>query len=425
MARIPAQRGTPALLPVIVFFAFLDNFAQFPILAPLAVSLGADALLAGIIVGAYSLTNLLGNLVVGRILDRRGTAGPLLVSVVLTACILAAYAVVASAGGLLALRLAHGATAAAIVPAVFVMAAAHSTAEGETLGRMSALGAAIGLAAVVAPPVAGVAASRAGFAAVYLLLAGLFVAMALLVWWRLLSVRPGGLVAGTQSAPPQIARLTGQPGEELVAEGSAGTLRAALRTARGRALPLVWAGAAALVFAVGSLALLLPLELAAQVGEAASRRAGILLGLFAFAAMVLMGALARVRRALSPQALLGLGGCGLLVMASALGGLVFAGMAAGRPLMVLLGLGFGLAFPTLASSVALRSSPETRGRGYALFYAAFSAGALLGPVSAGLVARSAAQLAFGYLPAMGLAGAAGALCLVFATKERWVRVTAR
>ena len=57
-STIPAAR-------LVVFATFLDLFVQFPVVAPFARTLGAAPALVGLIVGVYSLTNLLGNLAAG------------------------------------------------------------------------------------------------------------------------------------------------------------------------------------------------------------------------------------------------------------------------------------------------------------------------------------------------------------------------
>ena len=49
---------------LVIAVAFLDLFIQFPVVAPYARSIGASASLVGLIVGIYSATNLVGNLLV-------------------------------------------------------------------------------------------------------------------------------------------------------------------------------------------------------------------------------------------------------------------------------------------------------------------------------------------------------------------------
>ena len=59
---------------LVVLAVFLDLFVQFPTIAPFAEGLGASAALVGIIVAAYSVTNLFGNL--GRGIRTRQVGPP-------------------------------------------------------------------------------------------------------------------------------------------------------------------------------------------------------------------------------------------------------------------------------------------------------------------------------------------------------------
>lgn len=406
--------GLPkAMLGFVLLVAFLDNFGQFPVLAPLAHSLGAGPFLAGLILGAYSLSNLVGNLLVGPVLDRRGPAGPLALSLLATAAVLSGYAFAASPERLLALRLFHGLVAAAIVPAVFVMATGRtrrSGGKGSALGRTGALGAVIGVAAMAGPPGAGVLARVGGFPLVYLSLAVLFAVAALLVGTR-----------SRRQVAPATPRLRADPPSRLPPdEGGAGDvgparpIRSVVTTAAATGLLETWAGAAALVFGVGSVALLLPLSLAEATAEAAALEAGKLLALFSLAATCVMGIVARLRGEAPPEIAMSIGGIGLLGMAVSLGGLAspIAGFPFALPgFLVLLGIGFGLAFPALSAGVALRSHPHARGRAYGVFYACFSAGAFLGPSVAGVAGTVGTDLGAGYLPAVVVTGAVGIAAL--------------
>lgn len=55
------------LVYAIIFFSFMDLFAQLPIISTFATSLGASTFLAGIAVGMYSLSNTGGNLFAGML----------------------------------------------------------------------------------------------------------------------------------------------------------------------------------------------------------------------------------------------------------------------------------------------------------------------------------------------------------------------
>lgn len=428
----PAAGARFLLLPALVLVAFLDNFAQLPVLAPLAVSLGAGTVLAGVIVGAYSLSNLVGNVVAGPVLDRRGPMLPLVAGLAATSVVLAGYAVAATPGALLGVRILHGATAATIVPAVFMMAGQGPA--GGMVGRMGALGAMIGLAAMVGPPVSGIVASRSGIPTLYMGLSAIFAtgaATAALVGWRNGTGRPRGRGGAGGEGPGQGAQedredarggsrregqvndRTGDPAAVVGPTSTkAATLAALAASGRHSGLLHHWLGGAALVFAVSALSLLLPLALSAREGERAMLVAGRLLGVFSVAATAVMLAQARLRRHLAPSTLALLGGGGLLAMAVALGGLALAGPPSGvgaALFLALLGLGYGTTFPSLAAGVALRAPSGASGRAQALFYAFFSGGAFLGPILAGFASRTTPGA--GYLPALLVTAAVGSLLL--------------
>lgn len=56
-----------------MFVAIFDLHAQYPILSPFAVSLGAAPSFIGLILGVYSITHLPGNLIAGYGVDRFGS----------------------------------------------------------------------------------------------------------------------------------------------------------------------------------------------------------------------------------------------------------------------------------------------------------------------------------------------------------------
>src|SRR5690606_27586761 len=75
----------------IVLFAFLDLFTQLPVMSTYAISLGASAMLAGLIVGMYSLTNTFGNILAGIFTDRIGAGKILIVGLLMTSLSLLSY----------------------------------------------------------------------------------------------------------------------------------------------------------------------------------------------------------------------------------------------------------------------------------------------------------------------------------------------
>ena len=64
---------TAVWLYLFLFVAFFDLHAQYPMLTPFAVSLGAAPSFIGLVMGMYSLTHLPGNLIAGIAVDRYGS----------------------------------------------------------------------------------------------------------------------------------------------------------------------------------------------------------------------------------------------------------------------------------------------------------------------------------------------------------------
>src|SRR5690625_4916580 len=88
-------------LALLLFMGFFDNFTQIPMISPYAVSLGASAVMAGWIVGIYSLTNMVGNIGAGVILDRMGRRVPLAIGLAWAGLGLWLYGAVGTPWGLL------------------------------------------------------------------------------------------------------------------------------------------------------------------------------------------------------------------------------------------------------------------------------------------------------------------------------------
>lgn len=342
----------------ITFLAFFDTFAFLPTVGPRAEALGADPVLVGAIIGAYSLTNLAMNPVAGVLIDRFGRRRLLRIGLALVVLAILVYPLAATPGQLLVLRLAHGLGGGIVVPAVFTLVADLTSTDrrGRAMGRT---GAAIGTAAIVGPPVAGVVQQAAGFAGV-----ALVVAAALTVGLALaLTAIPES--APARSADPAPLAPATEPAPEFV------DLRR-----------LVRAGLAvfAFTFALGGLTGFLPFRVA-DLGGAPSVTGG-LLGLFAVvAAGLMLSPLAdQARHASAATPLVG----GLVLVATAMGVLA---VAPSIPTVALacavFGTGYALVFPTAATEASDVGSDRRRGRAFGIFHAAFSLGFVVGPPAAG------------------------------------------
>lgn len=341
----------------VVLVGFFDNFSQFPIVAPYARALGATPSLIGLTVAVYSLTNLLGNLGAGFMLDRLGRKRLLVAGLGWAGLAVLAYAAAQTPAQLVAVRAFHGLAAAVLAPAAFTLLGDLLPAKqrGRAMGLNGAL---IALAAMVAPAFSGVMRDRFGFEGVFLAVGSILLATCVVAHF---------LIADTYRPAPS-------------ERASAGVYLALFRRP---GLSLAFLAAAALTFGLGTLVTHLPIHLS-DLGHGGTQT-GLAFSSFALVAMFVMAA---------PMALpggawgrLGPLGWGLLAIGTALALLPLrAEMAALAVLMALYGLGFGLVFPAANALVADCTEPRERGTAFGLFYAFYSVGVIVGAMSAGFLA---------------------------------------
>lgn len=353
---------------VAVFLAFLDNFAILPLIAPRAAELGADPLGVGLAVAAYSLTNLVLNLVGGSLADRFGRRGILLISLAISPLCIAAYGLATSLPLFLLARVVHGAAGGALTAALFALLADLSPVgeRGRTIGRA---GAVIGISAVVGPAAAGIGARELGTGPV-------FVAIALIVGLGLLAVR--GSIPETLTVRPRT--------DEVLAPGA---WRRLLTDPR---LRVGYVGIFGLVAAVGIVTGFLrdglearQVEAGMDAARAARYAVGAQGGLFSVfglvAVIVMLTPLARRVDRHGPlrSTLAGTAALMASTMVLAASGAIEVDAIG----MVLYGLGYGLIFPATAGIVAIAARPAERGRAYGLLNFSFDAGISSGPIVAG------------------------------------------
>jgi len=344
---------------MVVLAAFFDLFMQFPVMAPHARDLGASATLVGVIVAAYSVTNLFGNLGAGFILDRWGRRRPMIIGLAVTALAVVSYAFVRSPEQLLAVRAIHGIGAAALTPGAFAIIGDRAATEQR--GRAMALaGALIAIPAVIGPPAAGILRDAWGANAVFLADAAFMVATLIV------------FVTTT--------RETWRPSDSRSSAGSAEPPPVLWRS---RLLWSAYASQFAITVGVGVLVTHLPLVLENQ-GETAAR-SGISFAVYALVSMLVMaspvgGASDRIGRFI--PLLVGLVGvaAGLAVVGLSAG---YGGIVIG---MAVFGLGYGLVFPAATALVAEATGARRRGTVFGVFYAVYSLGVAVGAAGSGRLA---------------------------------------
>ena len=327
-------------------------------MAPHARNLGASAALVGIVVAAYSITNLFGNLGAGFVLDRWGRRGPIVLGLAITALAVLSYAFVQSPEQLLVARAIHGIGAAALTPGAFSIIGdwVASDQRGRAMGLAGAM---IAIPAMIGPPAAGILRDAWGANSVFFLDA------------VMLAITLIAFAAVTRRLPYKAARRDAQ---DAAGEGA---------TPSGRLMLSANVTLFAVTVGVGVLVVHLPLVLESQ-GESAAR-SGYSFAVFALVAILVMaspvgGASDRLGRIV--PLLVGLVGvaAGLAVLGVSEGyGLVAAGMA-------VFGLGYGLVFPAATAMVTESAGSARRGMAFGVFYAVYSLGVAVGSAGSGRLA---------------------------------------
>lgn len=378
-----AQRYKPQpfkqiwLLYGAIFFTFLDLFAQLPVMSTFALSLGASTMVAGLVVGMYSFTNMFGNMTSGIFTDRLGAKRITIVGLSLTALSLAAYQWIDSETTLLLLRAVHGFVAGLITPAAFTLVA-NQTAR-QTQGSQSALtGAFVGIAAILGPAYSGIVATRTSvpFVLGTVALIGAIVAISLLFL--------------------RVASNKQQAKEQEIFKWNGGVLRAFM-------------AAFLLMMSQGALAYLLPIRIELLGYE--SRLSGTLMSMFGIVAVLLFVLPTRYlfdrvqAKWLMVAGLACIGVSQVLISMTTSQALLYAVLA-------LYGVGFALLFPAMNRMLVEATTTRTRGRAYGYFYAFFSLGTVTG--SSGLALLPLSLSAQFYVIAIVLIGAS---LVIAATRE--------
>jgi len=345
---------------LVVFAAFFDLFVQFPTIAPYAESLGASAALVGVIVAAYSFTNLFGNLGAGYVLDRWGRRTPMLLGMAITVIAVFSYSLVQTPEQMMAARAVHGIGAAVLAPGAFSIIGDRTAADrwGHAMGITGAL---IAVAALIGPPAAGILRDIWG-ANVVFYVDSAFIVITLIAF--LIIARDGSPSVSDGESDPHDA--TG--GDDA---------------RRNPALWSAYAAAFAITVGIGALVTHLPLMLEEQ-GETAAR-SGYSFGIYALVAMLVMAS--PISRAGDRYGRFGpmmLGLVGIAIGLALLGVLEgYGGVVAG---MAVFGLGYGLVFPAATALVASATGADRRGMAFGVFYAVYSFGVVVGASGSGRLA---------------------------------------
>ncbi|MDP4098415.1 MFS transporter [Paenibacillus sp. P96] len=181
---------TALWLYLFLFIAFFDLHAQYPMLTPYAVSLGAAPTFIGWMMGIYSLTHLPGNLLAGPGVDRHGSRRYIMLSLTAAGLILIIQAFIKSPWELLVLRGLSGFVLAFLSPACLTLLARlsdHPVTQGK---YMSGHGVIHTSASVISPAAGAFIVASFGFRTTFGSLGLLLIATGIMAYFTLPKTRP-------------------------------------------------------------------------------------------------------------------------------------------------------------------------------------------------------------------------------------------
>ncbi|MBD2845681.1 MFS transporter [Paenibacillus sp. IB182496] len=345
---------TAIWLYLFLFVAFFDLHAQYPILTPFALSLGAAPSFIGLMMGIYSITHLPGNLIAGYSVDRFGSRLFIVLSLLLAGIILLVQSHVTNPWELLVLRSISGFVLAFLSPACMALLANLSHNPLKQGKLMAGNGLVHTLASVISPAAGALLVARIGFTEAFNALGWILVFTALCAFFFIRNA--------PRSSPPSHAEHSAKPSPEPEEPPTA--------------IPwLIYLLPIAMSCAQGILSFELPLM---AVTADAMMTTGLLFSVVSLGALVTLSMLFLNRYSPFARSLWG---------AVALA-LTYFMLAVDSPipfavLLLLLGMAKGIIFPALSSLLIELSGGKRYGRTFSLLSIAFSIGAFLGPMLAG------------------------------------------
>ena len=348
----PQSRGVLPIISVVTFIGFLDTTLLIPVIALYASTLGASVGIIGLIIGLYSITNTLANVLFGRLIDRVGYKFPLIAGLIGDALSMFLYSVCRLPIHLALVRALHGTSGGLVGPATMSVFADYSDGTGK--GRaMSFYGMSLATATLVGFGLSGIFVSRLGYQALFVFGAGMLMIGAVI---SLLLPR-----AVTKSSVPT----------KTAHDGGLKKVKDLLKR---KGLIVGYCSIFAQYFTFGGVVTLLPLYVRGLGMEAF--HVGMLLVTFAIMFIIIQfpsGALSDKIGRLVPTAIgLSLGIVSLVILPSVA---IFPLLAAA---MALYGIAYGILFPSISALIADHTIPEERGLATGIFHALLTAGVAIG-----------------------------------------------
>jgi MFS family permease len=375
---------TAVWLYFFLFVAFFDLHAQYPMLTPFAVSLGAAPSFIGLVMGMYSLTHLPGNLLAGYGVDRFGSR--LFISASLTGAgiLLLLQARVTDPWQLLYIRSVSGFVLAFLSPACMALLARLARNHIHQGKLMAGNGLVHTIASVVSPAAGAWLAAYIGFSASFTVLGWV------LLVTGLTSVgfirEPAKLPALSETGPAPAGRF-GHSHDAAAPSEFPDSVPA------GSKFPwIVFILPIALSCSQGILSFELPLRAGSGTDV---MKTGLLFSVVSLGALATLGLLFLHRYLPYSRTVVG-----LLLLAGS-----YYALASGwpAPLVIVLfaiGMAKGIIFPAMTSFLLQLSGTARYGRTFSLLSISLSIGSFIGPVAAGALRETISPFFLSFLALM-------------------------
>lgn len=352
---------TAVWLYLFLFIAFFDLHAQYPMLTPFAVSMGAAPSFIGLVMGMYSLTHLPGNLIAGFAVDRYGSRLFIAASLTGAGILLLFQSRVTDPWQLLYIRSFSGFVLAFLSPACMSLLARLAKDHIHQGKLMAGNGLVHTIASVVSPAAGAWLAATIGFSNSFAILGWILLLTGIISLW---------FVSEPARTPEEIAATKKKPVIVSPAESKQ-------EPAPSRFPWSIFALPIGLASAQGILSFELPLR---GSGNEAIMTTGILFSIVSLGALVTLSLLFLNRYLPYTRTIIG-----VLLLA-----ICYYGIASNWPmpfilLLFIIGMAKGVIFPAMTSFLLQLSGPSRYGRTFSLLSISLSIGAFLGPVAAGAV----------------------------------------
>ncbi|BFH67099.1 MAG: MFS transporter [Paenibacillus dendritiformis] len=193
-------------LYLFLFVAFFDLHAQYPILTPFAISIGAAPSFIGLMMGMYSFTHLPGNLLAGYGIDRFGSRIFIVFSLIGAGVIMILQAHVVNPWELLVLRSISGFVLAFLSPACLSLLARMARDHVHQGKLMAGNGLIHTLASVVSPAAGAYLVAKIGFGMAFQALGIMLLIVGALAWFFIRDISHDAV-----SLTPQAESLPSEP----------------------------------------------------------------------------------------------------------------------------------------------------------------------------------------------------------------------